>query len=79
MGNKSLLPSGVLKAEGTFGVGETVSIVTKSGVEIGKGLSSFSSADIDKVKGKKTSEAKKILNNEDLEEVVHHDNLVLTD
>ena len=76
--DKSLLPSGIVKVEGKFGVGDSVSIVTRSGVEIARGLTEFTSADIEVIKGKKTSEVKKLLDDVDSEEVIHKDNLVVT-
>jgi glutamate 5-kinase len=74
---KSLLPSGIVATEKTFGVGDTVSIVDRAGREIGRGLTYYSSADVDRIKGKKTAEIKKILEHTDIEEVVHRDNLVI--
>lgn len=74
---KSLLPSGIVSAQGTFGVGDTVGIFTVSGKEIGRGLASFSSSDLEKIKGKKTAEIRKLLPAADVEEAVHRDNLVL--
>ena len=74
---KSLLPSGVISVEGSFNSGETVEIVDESGVSIARGLVNFSSEEIDKIKGKKTSEISKILGKCDFEEIIHRDNLAL--
>ncbi|MHB9155474.1 MAG: glutamate 5-kinase [Endomicrobiales bacterium] len=74
---KSLLPSGIVAAEGTFGVGDAVAILGVNRREIGRGLTYYSSSDIDKIKGKRSSEITKILPRADFEEAVHRDNLVL--
>lgn len=74
---KSLLPSGITKASGEFEVGDPVSVISASGREVGRGLSYYSKSDIDKIKGKKTSEIKSILGHSDFDEVVHRDNLVI--
>jgi glutamate 5-kinase len=75
--NKSLLPSGIVSVEGKFEVGDTVSILDGSGKETARGLSFYSSETINKIKGKKTAEIKKMFPDADYEEVVHRDNLVV--
>ncbi len=74
---KSLLPSGVLEIRGDFNVRDTISVFDLSGNEIARGVSGYSSAELDKVKGKKTEEILKILSR-DGTEVIHRNNLVLT-
>ncbi|RJQ43707.1 MAG: glutamate 5-kinase [Nitrospiraceae bacterium] len=74
---KSLLPSGIVKIEGDFGVGDYVKCVDKHGEKIAKGLTNYSSKDLDLIKGKKTSEIEKILGYKYSDEVVHRNNLVL--
>lgn len=74
---KSLLPSGVVEVEGTFGIGNTVSVVC-SGEEIARGIVNYPSDEIVKIRGKKTSEIEKILGHKDYDEIVHRDNLVLS-
>jgi len=74
---KSLLPSGIISVEGEYSVGESVSIMDKANNEIARGLTNYSSNDINKIKGKKSGEIKKILGVCDFEEVVHRDNLVV--
>lgn len=75
--DKSLLASGIVAAEGKFGVGDPVGIFGPDGREVARGLSYFSADDINKIKGKKSSEIKKILPGADFDEVVHKDNLVI--
>lgn len=74
---KSLLPSGVTGVEGQFEMGSTVSIVGPDGQEIAKGITSYSSTEIDRIKGAQTKEISRILGYKDYEEVVHRNNLVL--
>ncbi|MDD5111701.1 MAG: glutamate 5-kinase [Candidatus Altiarchaeota archaeon] len=73
----SLLPSGVLKVEGAFKAGDTVSITDKNRVEIGRGLSNYSSAEAEKLKGKKTSEMVKTTGHAGPREIVSRRNMVL--
>ncbi len=74
---KSLLPSGVTAAEGVFEIGSTVSIVGPDKQEIGRGITCYSSVEIDLIKGSQTKEISRILGYKDYDEVVHRNNLVL--
>ncbi len=74
---KSLLPSGITKIEGDFEVGDYVKCVSRDGKKIAKGLTNYSSKDIDRIKGKKTSEIERILGYKYSDEVIHRDNLVV--
>jgi len=74
---KSLLPSGIVSVEGKFEVGDPVSVFTTAKKEIGRGLTYYSAEEIEKIKGKKSSEIKKILGHADYEDVIHRDNLVI--
>ena len=73
---KSLLPVGVLTVEGSFGVGDTVSISCEGKI-FAKGITYYSSKDVLKIAGKKTNQIEKILGKNDYEEVVHHNNMVI--
>jgi glutamate 5-kinase len=73
---KSLLPAGVVRAEGNFSAGDVVSIMGPDGIVVGKGKVNFSREEIERIKGLKGSEVKKLLGT-NKEEVVHRDNLVL--
>src|SRR5438552_13230297 len=55
--NRSLLPAGITRVEGSFKPGDAIAIVAPDGHIIGRGLSNFAAADVDKIKGKKTAEA----------------------
>ncbi len=74
---KSLLPSGVTGVEGLFEMGNTVSIVGPDDREIGRGITSYSSAEIDRIKGAQTREIARILGYKDYDEIVHRNNFVL--
>ncbi len=76
---KSLLPSGITQVEGDFDRGDPVYCVSSSGRRIAKGLSNYSSAEIEKIKGKKSSEIGASLGYSYSDEVIHRDNLAVLD
>jgi glutamate 5-kinase len=76
-GGKSLLPSGIVSRSGSFEAGDAVYCLDPSGKRIAKGLTNYSSAEIEKIKGKKTAEIEAILGYQYSDEVIHRDNLVL--
>jgi len=73
---KSLLPSGVLGAEGKFTQGDPVILSDASGLEFAKGLVNYESGEIHKIKGLKTSELEIRLGHKCSDEVIHRDDLV---
>ena len=76
---KSLLPSGIIGVEGSFGVGAPVQCRDTDGRVIAAGLTNYSAADIERIRGRRSNEIKKMLGFNDSEEVIHRDNLVLLD
>jgi len=74
---KSLLPVGVLTVEGEFGKGDVVAICDAAGVEIGRGLSNYSSVEAGRLCGKSTEQIVKLLGRVPYPELVHRDNLVV--
>jgi glutamate 5-kinase len=76
-GGKSLLPSGILEVRGNFGIGSPVQCLDETGGAIATGLSNYSSADLAKIKGLKTSQIEEVLGFKDSDEVIHRDNLVV--
>ncbi len=74
---KSLLPAGIKDVSGEFEVGELVRCVDEGGKEVARGLSSYSSDEIRKIAGAKTSEIEKILGYKYSDEVIHRDDLVV--
>ncbi|MEK6693499.1 MAG: glutamate 5-kinase [Nitrospirota bacterium] len=76
-GGKSLLPSGITSIEGKFGVGDAVSCQDESRKKIVKGIVNYSSEDLNKIKGMKSSEIEKTLGYKYDDEVIHRDNMVI--
>lgn len=74
---KSLLPAGVVEVRGAFHRGDVVSILDLAGREIARGISAWSSEQIDAGKRKKSADLRKILGEGIPAEVVHRDNLTI--
>jgi glutamate 5-kinase len=74
---KSLLASGVAGVEGDFNRGACVRVCGLDGKEFAKGLVDYSSREIGKILGRKTSEIDGILGYRYGDEVIHRDNLVI--
>lgn len=72
----SLLPAGVVGAEGNFRAGDIITVAGPRGIPIGKGKTNFSREDLDQIMGKRGTEVKEILKTT-REEVIHRDNLVV--
>jgi glutamate 5-kinase len=51
--------------------------VCPNGSKVAKGLTNYSSKDLEHIKGKKSSEIEKILGYKSSDEVIHRDNLVV--
>jgi glutamate 5-kinase len=77
--NRSLLPAGVLEVSGRFDEGSMVRCVDEQGKEIARGFTCFTSGQIRKIKGKHTNEIESILGACPGEEIIHRDDLVLTE
>jgi glutamate 5-kinase len=75
---KSLLPIGVVKVEGDFNIGACVEFYDASGVEIGRGLVNYNSADIRKIAGMKTHKIEEHLGYKPYDEVIHRDHMAIT-
>jgi glutamate 5-kinase len=76
---KSLLPSGIIRVEGTFKIGAPVQCRCPDGRAVAAGLVNYDAADIDRIRGCKTGDIAAILGFRDSDEVIHRDNLVLLD
>jgi glutamate 5-kinase len=74
---RSLLPGGVLKVEGNFKIGDCVVCAGLDGSVFARGLSKYSSMDLDRIKGLKTSQIASVLGHKDYDEVIHRDDLVI--
>ena len=76
---KSLLPAGVVTVDGAFERGDCVVIRTRAGIEAGRGLSAYASSDIQRIAGHKSGEIAMILGYRGRDEIIHRDDLVLTE
>lgn len=76
-GGKSLLPSGIISVEGNFETGDAIYCLDYKGNRIAKGLTNYSYSEIEKIRGKKTSEIESTLGYKYSDEVIHRDNMVL--
>lgn len=76
---RSLLPSGIVDVSGEFEFGDIVRCVDENDTEFARGLTNYSSEELKKIKGKKTSEIESILGYLYYDEVIHRDNLVILD
>jgi glutamate 5-kinase len=75
--NKSLLPAGITQVEGNFRRGDVIDVIDNAGTRIGSGITNYSSDDLDRIKGAKSSEIADVLGYEYGDEVIHKDNLAL--
>src|SRR4051794_22051407 len=76
---KSLLPAGIVAVEGVFERGDCLIVQHRAGGEIGRGLSAYASADIRLIAGHKSDEIEAILGYRGRDEIIHRDDLVVTD
>ncbi len=74
----SLLAIGVVKVNGHFGKGDVIALCDAESQEFARGLSNYSSDDIRRIRGLKTTEIPAVLGQCPYEEVVHRDNLLVT-
>jgi glutamate 5-kinase len=75
---KSLLPSGIVAVIGRFTMGNSVVLKSEAGEELAVGVVNYDSAELDKIKGKKTSAIEPLLGYTHGDEVIHRNNLILT-
>lgn len=74
---KSLLPAGVVSSEGSFQEGDAINVKDLKGQVFAKGIVNFSSEEVEKIKGLKTSEVLEKYPDTMNEEVIHRDCLVI--
>ena len=76
--NKSLLASGIRAVVGQFDKGDPVAVTDEHGQIVARGLTNYRSADIEQIKGHKTTEFARLLRTETYyDEVIHRDDLVV--
>lgn len=73
---KSLLPAGVTAVSGQFGRGEPVSISGPNG-PLGQGLSRYTSAEADKIKGHRSGDIEPLLGYPGRAALIHRDDMAL--
>ena len=73
---KSLLPAGVKGISGAFEKGDHILVKDQNNIECARGLASFSSIEVEKIKGSHSKEIKNILGYSSREEIIHKDDLV---
>ncbi len=75
--HRSLLAAGIKQVEGEFQRGDIVNIYDPQGSHLGCGITNYSSADIETIKGAHSGEIATILGYDYGSEVVHRNNLVV--
>ena len=78
MGGRSLLPAGVTSVEGEFERGDAVRVLSPDGREAARGLSAYSAADARRIMRHKSGEIEALLGYRGRDEMIHRDDLVLT-
>ena len=73
----SLLAAGIKQVEGRFEQGDIVNIDNPEGTRLGCGITNYSSADIEIIKGVRSGEIATLLGHDYGSEVVHRNNLVV--
>ena len=74
---KSLLPAGIIKITGNFKKGDNIVIVDNNNIDIARALSSFTSGEINKIKGLQSNQIENILGYASKSEIVHKDDIVI--
>ncbi|MBL1261485.1 MAG: glutamate 5-kinase [Thiotrichaceae bacterium] len=75
----SLLAVGVVLVEGDFHRGDVVACVDRRGTEVARGLVNYSAEESKKIRGQPSEQIEVLLGYVDESELIHRDNLVLTD
>jgi glutamate 5-kinase len=75
---KSLLPIGVVEVQGEFERGAAVACLAPDGREIARGLVNYASSETRRIARRSTQEIEDLLGYLDEPELIHRDNLVLT-
>ena len=76
---RSLLPAGIIDVFGSFEAQQAVSLCDRTGKELARGLTNYSSTEIQQIQGQQSEHISQILGFEGSDTIVHRDNLVLMD
>ncbi len=74
---KSLLAVGITSTIGEYGRGDVIIVRNQRGEDIAQGITAFSSLDVERVKGKHSSEVESILGFSGRDAIIHIDDLAL--
>jgi glutamate 5-kinase len=74
---KSLLPAGVVKVNGSFERGDTITVTNDTGALIARGIIGYPADEVRKIMGKKTAAIEEILGYAGRDTLIHRDDLAL--
>lgn len=74
---KSLLPSGIVEVAGQFDKGDSVSIISPAGIEVARGIVTYSADAIRSIRGRTSKDIEGILGYTSGDEVIHRDDMAL--
>jgi glutamate 5-kinase len=74
---RSLLSAGITGTQGEFQKGDAVALCDAEGHVVARGLTNYSSADVERIKGLKSEKIAQVLGRCPYEEVIHRDNLAI--
>jgi glutamate 5-kinase len=73
------LPAGIASVSGRFHVGEPVTCEDARGRQLARGLTAYSSSEIERIRGLPTREIVQVLGYSNGDAVIHRDRLVVLD
>jgi glutamate 5-kinase len=76
---KSLLAAGIVEVRGKFGIGDPVACLDPSGRELARGLVAYGSEEIRRIARRPAREIAQVLGYSNGDEVIHRDDLVLSE
>ncbi|QDU25250.1 Glutamate 5-kinase [Anatilimnocola aggregata] len=74
---RSLLAAGITGTQGDFKKGDVVALCDGEGQVVARGLSNYSSEEVERIKGLKSAKIAQVLGHRPYEEVIHRDNLAI--
>ena len=72
---KSLLPAGIRAVVGPFGRGDSIALLDPDGRTVGYGLTRYSSAEADQIKGHQSAEIERLLGYPGRAALIHRDDM----
>ena len=73
----SILPKGIVAVDGDFIRGNVISVVDRKGTVLAKGISNYSSSEINSIKGVDSNKISSMITNATKKEVIHANDLVV--